>query len=662
MFDPTSFPAGSTFLIDGIVIKPLSESDGSIESYIDENGWVVITEEEGKLLEFLGPLHYSTPFNGDISLNLTVEVTDIGSSPGSLSNTLLEFYQIDVKIAGVAKGQDEPFNVTIITLAEEDEDYNIGKYINLTEVLVDNDGSEVLYLTLTGLPSDVAPFTDYINPETNEPCKDSVQEGCPGIVAIAGQPGAWAIGPSAIAGLKLPAVKNYSGDQPYEKLRIFAQTQEFDQDLSGVVEWQIQILVTPEVVSDAISPFDISVSVTEEENELGRIGVSLAALSLLENQLADPDSERVLEYTIDLSYMIDDAQIYQRLVDLNPNATDYDVDLLLIYLDGTYTNNGNGTITVKQGFTGGLLFDAILFWDSNESFRLEAWALIEDRALLNGIEVSVTTIVQGYFNVILIGTADVPTVEASPAEGGAGELILMDIGGNSTDSDPELGRNQSESLYYVMSLVDFDGNLSGWVFTDANGNVVGFEGGGNTWIFPYETMLSDIYFKSDKYADGVATFNFTSIALEDGTNATNSILFDIEIFQNATCEGSDCEGKEPPCEPSLNLDNQTGLEDEDIVIDWYDILTQNCEGSDDTFSVVFNELPDGVTVTGKGVFYNTATGYFVASGAGIRSGNVKVSAPEDFSGLYTIQGKGSKELLEVIPWLQKLCSNTFNTC
>jgi hypothetical protein len=646
--DPSSFPNGSTFLIfddilnDYVEVQPLGSN--TTESYIDDDGFVVITSEEGKDLFFQAPLHYSTPYNGDINLNITVEVTDVGTG-GSLSDTLVlaNVYTIDVSVAGVAKNQDEPFNVTIITLAEEDEDYHIGKFINLTEVLVDNDGSEQLYLTLTGLPPKVVPFTDYVDPVTGKPCKGSKKSYCPGISPVAGQPGSWSIDPQAIAGLRLPPVNDYSGDQPYKFLQVFASTQEFDQDQSQSVEWEIRIEVSPNVTSDAVGPFNVNVRVTEEENEVEGKGVSLAGLNLTKN-LADPDSETVLQYTIDVSDMIADAQIYQLLVDINPPGTVIDTTLLLSYLSGVYTINADGTITVDPANMGGLLFSAALFWDSNIGFRLRAWALIEDRAVYsNGTVIAVTTTRQGQYTINLVGTADVPTVEAADAQGAAESLILMDFGGNSTDTDPALGRNQSESLYYIVSLREFTGifNLSGWVFVDTQGKPVGFEGGNGTWIFTYEDILSDIYFFSDPYANGTASFTFTSISTEDGTRASNSTDFDIQLTSNQTCNQSSaflCLD-DPPCEPSLDLDNQTGVEDESIeLLDWYDTLTINCVESNDTFSVVFENIPSGISLSGEGVYLNEITGKYVVSGEALRSGGVFVSGPAHFAGFYTAQG------------------------
>ena len=58
----------------------------------------------------------------------------------------------------------------------------------------------------------------------------------------------------------------------------------------------------------------------------------------------------------------------------------------------------------------------------------------------------------GMVDIRVFGTADSPSVLADDTSGLAGELILVNLGGESTHTDVELGREQSERIYYILSL------------------------------------------------------------------------------------------------------------------------------------------------------------------------------------------------------------------
>jgi hypothetical protein len=85
----------------------------------------------------------------------------------------------------------------------------------------------------------------------------------------------------------------------------------------------------------------------------------------------------------------------------------------------------------------------------------------------------------------LVGTADIPTVFADNITGH--RKILINLGGETTDTDVALGREQSESIYYIVSVIDL-GILPGYRFIDANNKAVGFDGGTQSWILPYEEV------------------------------------------------------------------------------------------------------------------------------------------------------------------------------
>ena len=119
---------------------------------------------------------------------------------------------------------------TVVVLALEDSAYDIGSNIDVASALVDKDGSEKLSLVLSGLPKGVIPYTG-IDTDGN-----GISDG------ISLRPdGSWQISEEAIPLLKLPPVKNYSGEKPYPKLKLQALTQEVDGDQSLAVSWDIFI-------------------------------------------------------------------------------------------------------------------------------------------------------------------------------------------------------------------------------------------------------------------------------------------------------------------------------------------------------------------------------------------------------------------------------------
>ncbi len=110
---------------------------------------------------------------------------------------------------------------------------------------------------------------------------------------------------------------------------------------------------------------------------------------------------------------------------------------------------------------------------------------MSDTATINGSATTHTKVESKSFQVQLVGTADVPTVYAEDVSGNT--KILINLGGESTDTDVALGREQSESIYYIVSTIDL-GILPGYGFIDANNGPVGFDGGTQTWILPYEDV------------------------------------------------------------------------------------------------------------------------------------------------------------------------------
>jgi hypothetical protein len=362
--------------------------------------------------------------------------------------------------------------------------------------------------------------------------------------------------------------------------------------------------------------------------------------------------------------MIDDLKIRKRLEDLAPsgfNASHIDTNYLIenyLCCSQFFQNNGDGTITVSKRNIGYLYFYGLIFWDLSGGFSFNVQALVEDKAVINGELVHVNRTSNGTFKINLLGTADVPTVYAEDANGAAGDLILMSFGGDSTDTDVYLDRLQSEQIYYIVRLKSSlaAANITGYTFINADGDVVGLEASGGSWIFNYdELQLNDIYFKTNNFANGTLNFTFTTVAKEGVTDAFNSTDFSIDV----SCCGGNGGGSGyviPPCEPSLAVGDVNGTEDIPINLNWwYDVLTENCEEQilkDTKISVVFHNFPKNLTLNDASydfelgrwnfqseyIYYDYETETFVTSLAYIKNGYVSIGAPKDFAGTWEIDG------------------------
>jgi len=395
---------------------------------------------------------------------------------------VLQNRSIGVRVRGIA---DKPLNRTIGLLAVEDNAYPLGKAVqaqlndttSFAGVLVDTDGSEKLTFRVTGITGDQL----------------IVDPSFAGEVNYLGPTAGYELSPAALLNATLKPQTDFSGIGPswYANLRVTATAQEWDGSTAYSDPWPVYIEVAP--VVDSVANIQPKYSVTEAANEgPGDVGVYLGNLS---SPTIDLDgSEYVVDYNLDLTKMIDDAQIRQRLKNLHPNSPDADinVDLLLTYLvgDGDYVNNANGTITVyvdgrSRGF-GSLRFRGTLFLDSNVDFKLPFRARVRDSAVLSSGPMYVESEIAGEYMISIDGTADVPAVYANNVNGTTS--IRLDLNGTITDTDDfavgGLGRNQSETISYFMKFLNGTGSfenastLTLYSFVNANGDLVGFDAGG----------------------------------------------------------------------------------------------------------------------------------------------------------------------------------------
>ena len=318
--------------------------------------------------------------------------------------------------------------------------------------------------------------------------------------------------------------------------------------------------------------------------------------------------------------MIANAGIQGRLNELEPgNAGNSDIDFFISnFINGTFTDNGDGTITVAAGDVDGVSLATEPFLDSNRDFSIPITGLFEDT---NGAE-TVQGTSSGTFSIDLIGDADVPTALAEDASGEARTPIELTLSGELTDRDTEFGEQSSESIDYIIKVEDNPDGLL-FAFTDANGDLIGTPLS-PTIISVSEADLPNLHLLANGgVGDSTITFSLTSISREnDGDLETFSAPANFVVTVQPDPNGNMGDGN-PPAVPSLSLNSAlSGLEDGEVVLD----LAVAAEPGTQT-GVVFSNIPDGVIVSGA--LFDPSEGVYFASAEDVNSGLVTFSIDED---------------------------------
>jgi hypothetical protein len=586
------------------------------------NGDFILTPADVIDWMIIAPGNYSSIQQGDIVLRVNVTVNDTVNGVTALSSFQED---ITVFVEGVA---DKPDVLNVTLLAVEDQPYLLGAAIlaaspmmNITLTLNDLDGSERLSLIIGGVPPGVVPRSDV--------------DG--GVSFLGG--GLWQVSPEAIPTLRLPSVPNYSGSDPYNNtltLRTTSQEKDANQTVSDF--WILRIDVQPQITgaqADGFSSWGLGEATTEGAAESGtpvRFG------SLLNYNLADPDSENATLFTVDLTNLLAGAQINQRAADLNSTTIQALIDNNL--LRGIFTFDGSGIITILPDDVATVELDGSLFLDSNIDFTLPVTATVEDLATFSdGSNITVNTTESGNLLVSITGTADVPTVSVSSTaiSGIAGDPIPITIGGVSTDTDIALLRNLSEEVYYIIQAVGRVG-ISDFAVTNAGGTPIGVAGDSQSWVLTESdltaTVNNTIYIRSSAAVNGSIDFTLTSVAVDDGDRARNSINF----VYNVSASGSPGNGTDVlPLAPFIDVGPSQGNEDGSIFFS-INATVDPLDPTTPVISLVISDIPPGATFTG-GTF-NPVTNTFVTTQAAIDSGLVFITAPPDFSGVFNVTAEG----------------------
>jgi Ca2+-binding RTX toxin-like protein len=210
----------------------------------------------------------------------------------------------------------------------------------------------------------------------------------------------------------------------------------------------------------------------------------------------------------------------------------------------------------------------------------------------------------------------------------------VSVGGDTTDTDVSLGRQQSESIYYLASAVEL-GGIPSYAFVDSNNKIIGFASGAGTWLMtPKSIQGADggVFFSTIPGINETAHFNFTAVAVEnDGDLDTNQTDFDVAVSWLGVGPGTSLVS---PLVPICDIGMNIGLEDVDLTLN-VTAMAQETDLTSPTVSVVISNVHPGVNVTGA--YLNTVTRNWVAMADAVTAGNVKITPPVDWSGSMDIK-------------------------
>jgi len=588
------------------------------------NGVYTLQPEDVLAFVLQPPLDFSTALlDEDIVLDTTTIVTD------GTDTTQIDL-QINIRVRGVA---DKPPTRSILVEGLEDEIYDLGTPLQsqLANVLVDTDGSEVLSFRLKGLPKGLLPTSNVTDD---------------GAILYLGE--AWQIREDALPGLKIPPRSNYAGEDPYPGLQIFAVTQEVDGNQAISDPWEIEFDILP--VVDGASSWLPGDTVEEGDNDNDSIqkGVSLEAIDAFNFidgvDIRENVAETALTVEYDLSNLIDDAKIGVQLNKLLNQTNAGIQELVDNYLFGDFVSFNATTgilVATRAQIAAGLRLGAALFFQSNVGFSIPVTIFIQDRAVINGVNVTDFANYTGSFDVILEGSADPPTVFADNASGLSLTPIPVNLGGASTDNDIELGRNASETLYFIVTELNSTNMPFEYTFINSNTSEILGNDRGGAWFLSAEDVQNNLAILTPQNYNGTLEFSLTAVVTEnDGDTTFNTTgPFFVEFLANPdNSTASDETPGVPTLELGLIIDGENIGGEDGVVILSLNATEAGGPGADPTNPVVtvtITDIPDDFRIEGN-VIFNPLTGEYSASAEDITAGNVRILPPQDFGGTFTL--------------------------
>lgn len=274
--------------------------------------------------------------------------------------------------------------------------------------------------------------------------------------------GDWNIGLEAIETLQIPPVRHYSGEDPYPGLSLLAVVQELDGDQATSEKWTLDFDIFP--VIDGFADWDVQTPISQ-----GAIG-GLPLNITLEYDLIDNDgSEEPFSVTFNFTNLIDDAGIAVQLANLDGTGTGL-TKLVNNFLSGNFNySESDGTVTAFIDDVGGMVLSEELFAFSNEDFVIPLTVLVRDSAVINGVTEIREELVSEEIFVNMIGVAEVPSVFAEDAIGQSLTNIPVTLGGDSTDLDALLGREESERFYFIVTDIEATGMPFDYTVSSSHG-------------------------------------------------------------------------------------------------------------------------------------------------------------------------------------------------
>ncbi|MEZ5800908.1 MAG: hypothetical protein R3D29_11195 [Nitratireductor sp.] len=358
-----------------------------------------------------------------------------------------------------------------------------------------------------------------------------------------------------------------------------------------------------------------SIQVSEDNN------ISLA--NVAPPSLLDSDgSEQVEFYRFDFNAIIADAGIGASVADV--------ADFIANHVNGTFTDNLDGTISVLPANLSGMSLDAGAFADSNRDFSIPVSVGFSDTG-----QSTVTGTVSVSYAVDIVGVADIPTVFAGDYSGTTGTPVAVNPTGSgirwndngygcftwqSAVGSHPLHRQQSRRDARAQScLCRCNQRRAGWLQQQQ----------WHRTLRPSD--LVNLGVTAAPGSSGAVTLTLTTVATEnDGDVATNSTTFDVAF---GTGPGA---GVIPtPLPPLVTVNPMSVNEDGTIALD-IQVAKDPLDPSvpDPFITVVLNGIPADATVSGA--FFNPINGTWVTDAATISAGGISVTPADDWSGVINI--------------------------
>ncbi|MES2905519.1 MAG: hypothetical protein V4691_00560, partial [Pseudomonadota bacterium] len=252
------------------------------------------------------------------------------------------------------------------------------------------------------------------------------------------------------------------------------------------------------------------------------------------------------------------------------------------------TNNGNGTWTLTAAQVSNVTLTPPANYSG--SFTLGVTA--------TSAENNTTSSVNASLPVTILGMADVPTLSVHPISGNEDTAIALNISAGLADTDG------SETLSVMIAGVPAGATLS-----------AGTNNGNGTWTLT-PAQLSAVTLTPPANYSGTFTLSVTATSAENNTTASVVATLPVTIIGVADA-------------PTLNVHSVSGNEDAPIALNIAAALVDT-DGSE-TLSVIVSGVPSGATLSAG---TNNGNGTWTLTAAQLS--NVSIMPPANYSGTFNL--------------------------